>query len=134
MANEKDNIRSWIVLSVVTFSLFLEVGLVKSFSVLLPDITEQLSTSTWVVGSSISIILGWGSFVGKLPLIFMFIFNSCKGLSEKFACICFPCAPQPLCCAVVVRYDDAVGPMVLLGRLCQSTGQTNRLIRIHNQT
>ena len=57
--------RSWIVLSVVTFSLFLEVGLVKSFGVLLPEIKKQFSTLTWVIGSSISIIIyGWGSVIG----------------------------------------------------------------------
>ncbi|XP_072035392.1 monocarboxylate transporter 3-like [Amphiura filiformis] len=36
----------------------------KSFSVLLMDLKEQLVTSTWVVGSCISIITGCGSLLG----------------------------------------------------------------------
>ncbi|XP_072024524.1 monocarboxylate transporter 2-like [Amphiura filiformis] len=64
MATSKDNATSWVVLGVVTFSVFLEVGLVKSFSVLLPDIKEQFETLTWVVGSSVSIMIGWGSVIG----------------------------------------------------------------------
>ncbi len=62
----RDSATSWVVLGVVTFSLFLEVGLVKSFSVLLPDIKEQFDTYTWVLGSSVSIIIGWGSIAGKV--------------------------------------------------------------------
>ncbi|XP_072046348.1 monocarboxylate transporter 6-like [Amphiura filiformis] len=64
MTRSKDNATSWVVLGVVTFSLFLEVGVIKSFSVLLPDIREQFETYTWVVGSSVSIIIGWGSVIG----------------------------------------------------------------------
>ncbi|XP_072035482.1 LOW QUALITY PROTEIN: monocarboxylate transporter 6-like [Amphiura filiformis] len=64
MTKSKDNATSWVVLGIVTFSLFLEVGVIKSFSVLLPAIKEQFETYTWVVGSAVSIILGWGSVIG----------------------------------------------------------------------
>ena len=41
MREVKDSRKSWFVLGVVSFSVFLEVGLTKSVSVLLPDIKEQ---------------------------------------------------------------------------------------------
>ena len=69
MRFEKDGKWSWIVLSMLTFIVFLEVGTIKGLSVLLPDIKEQLSSSTWILGSCISFIVGWGYFVGKLVLV-----------------------------------------------------------------
>ena len=66
MRFEKDGKWSWIVLSMLTLIVFLEVGTIKGLSVLLPDMKEQLSSSTWIVGSCISIIIGSGYFVGKL--------------------------------------------------------------------
>ena len=60
----KDGARSWIVLAVATLILFLEIGTTKSFSVLLPDIEEQLHTHTWIVGSSIAIMTGFGTILG----------------------------------------------------------------------
>ena len=69
MRFEKDGKWSWIVLSMLTFMVFLEMGTIKGLSVLLPDMKEQLSSSTWIVGSCISIIVGWGYFVGKFGLV-----------------------------------------------------------------
>ncbi|XP_072022892.1 monocarboxylate transporter 12-like [Amphiura filiformis] len=60
----KDSATSWIILFPVTLAVFLEQGMIKSFSVLLSDIKDQFSTDTWVVGSSISIIVGLGSVIG----------------------------------------------------------------------
>ena len=57
--------RSWLVLFFVTLSMGLEVGIIKSFSVLLPDLREQFSSSTWLVGSAIGIIYAWGYVLGK---------------------------------------------------------------------
>ncbi len=48
-----------------TFTMFLEVGIIKGFSVLLPTLKEQFATQTWIIGSSISIIYGWGYTIGK---------------------------------------------------------------------
>ncbi|XP_072043009.1 monocarboxylate transporter 13-like [Amphiura filiformis] len=62
----KDSARSWLVLLVVTFSMFLEVGTIKAFSVLLPDIEQQLDTHLWIVGSSIAIMTGFGYTFGLL--------------------------------------------------------------------
>ena len=42
---------SLVILAVSTFTMFLEVGIIKGFDVLLPT-----STQTWMVGSSVSII------------------------------------------------------------------------------
>ena len=58
--SEKDTKWSWVVLAVVTFNTYLDIGIAKGFSVLLPTLTEQFSSKTWIVGSSISIIYGWG--------------------------------------------------------------------------
>ena len=66
--SEKDNAKSWLVLGVVTFSVFLEIGIIKGFSVLLPDLKEQLGTQTWVIGSSIAIITGFGYFLGECDI------------------------------------------------------------------
>ena len=67
---EKDGTWSWIVLSMLTFILFLEMGTIEALIVLLPDMKEQLS-STWIVESyCISIIIGWGYFLGKLGVNF----------------------------------------------------------------
>ena len=62
---EKDTKWSWVVLAVVTFNTYLDIGVTKGLSVLLPTLTEQLSSKTWIVGSSISIIYGWGYVVGR---------------------------------------------------------------------
>ncbi|XP_072020215.1 uncharacterized protein [Amphiura filiformis] len=56
----KDNARSWVVLAVVTFCVFLEIGTIKGFSILLPDLKQQLDTHTWIIGSSIAIMTGFG--------------------------------------------------------------------------
>ena len=60
--------RSWSVLFVVTLSMCLEFGIIKGFSVLLPDLKEQLSSPTWLVGSAIGIIHAWGYVLGKYNL------------------------------------------------------------------
>ena len=61
----KDNAQSWLVLGVVTFGVLLEIGIIKSFSVLLPNIKEQLGTQTWIIGSAIGMITGSGYLMGK---------------------------------------------------------------------
>ncbi|XP_072051463.1 monocarboxylate transporter 7-like [Amphiura filiformis] len=61
---EKDGPWSWVVLCGVTFMFFLENGTMKAFSVLLPDLQEQLSSQTWIIGSCISIMTGWGCLLG----------------------------------------------------------------------
>ena len=63
--SKKDGTRSWLVLAVATFIMFLEVGTVKSFSVLLPQLIDQFDTHTWIVGSSIAIMTGFGTCIGK---------------------------------------------------------------------
>ena len=57
--------RSWSVLFIVTLYCCLEIGIIKGFSVLLPDLKEQLSSSTRLVGSAIGIINAWGYVLGK---------------------------------------------------------------------
>ena len=66
----KDGGRSWIVLAVATFSMFIEIGTIKSFSVLLPDLEQQLDTQTWIVGSSIAIMTGFGYILGMFDYDF----------------------------------------------------------------
>ncbi|XP_072036207.1 monocarboxylate transporter 13-like [Amphiura filiformis] len=75
MMSGKDNATSWLVLSVVTFSVFLEIGTVKGFSVLLPDLKEQLDTQTWIVGSSIAIITAFGYLLGLSSGFFVKVFS-----------------------------------------------------------
>ena len=65
MNSMKDTKWSWVVLCVVTFTMFLEVATIKAFSILLPDLKEQLSSQTWIIGSCISIISGWGCVLGE---------------------------------------------------------------------
>ena len=64
--NIKDNGRSWLLLANVTFSMLLDLGTIKALSVLLPSMKEQFHTQTWIVGSSISIIQGFGCTFGEL--------------------------------------------------------------------
>ena len=48
----------------MTFVLmFLETGVFKSLGVLLPDIREQFSTNTWVIGLATAFVPGLGSVV-----------------------------------------------------------------------
>ena len=61
----KDGVKSWLVLAVVTFIMFLEIGTIKSFSVLLPELKEQFDTHTWIVGSSIAVMTSFGFSIGK---------------------------------------------------------------------
>ncbi|XP_072042921.1 monocarboxylate transporter 6-like [Amphiura filiformis] len=65
---EKDTFKSWIVLAGVTFTVFFTFGCIKSFGVLLPELEEQLSTDTWIVGSCVSLMVAWGFTVGFLLL------------------------------------------------------------------
>ncbi|XP_072050060.1 monocarboxylate transporter 6-like [Amphiura filiformis] len=64
MAIKKDTKKSVVILAVVSFIVSLEIGVIKGFSVLLPTLKEQLSSQTWIIGSSISIIYGWGYSLG----------------------------------------------------------------------
>ena len=41
----------------------IDTGIVKSLGVLLPDIREQFSTHTWVIGLAISLSPGFGSII-----------------------------------------------------------------------
>ena len=41
----------------------IDTGIVKSLGVLLPDIREQFSTYTWVIGLAISLSPGIGSII-----------------------------------------------------------------------
>ena len=61
----RETARSWLVLGVVTFSIFLDIGIIKGFSVLLPELREQLVSQTWIMGSSIAILTGFGFVLGK---------------------------------------------------------------------
>ncbi len=61
----KDSLWSWFILGGVTLTFFLENGTLKGLSVLLPDLQEQLSSHTWIIGSCISIMTGWGCILGK---------------------------------------------------------------------
>ena len=46
-------------------SSFIAAGNVKALGVMLPSLKEQLDTDTWIVGSSISIVLLAGCLLGK---------------------------------------------------------------------
>ena len=63
---KKDGKWSWLVLCMVSLTVFLEMGTIKGLSVLLPDMKEELSTHTWIVGSCIAIITGMGYGLGKI--------------------------------------------------------------------
>ena len=68
--SHKDSGRSWLVLFASSTLMFIETGVVKSFGVLLPDIREQFSTKTWVIGFVISLTPGIGSIVCKLNFFY----------------------------------------------------------------
>ena len=40
--------------------MFLETGMIKSLGVLLPELREQFTAQTWVIGLAISLIPGFG--------------------------------------------------------------------------
>ncbi|XP_072028551.1 monocarboxylate transporter 13-like [Amphiura filiformis] len=61
--SQKDTCRSCIVLFGSSVLMFIETGIVKSLGVLLPDIREQFSTQTWVIGFVISLTPGFGAVV-----------------------------------------------------------------------
>ncbi|XP_072027746.1 monocarboxylate transporter 13-like [Amphiura filiformis] len=61
--SRKETGRSWMVLFASFMLMFMETGIVKSLGVLLPDIREQFSTQTWVVGFAISLTPGFGAIV-----------------------------------------------------------------------
>ena len=63
---KKDGKWSWLVLCMVTSTVFLEMGTIKGLSVLLPDMKAELSAHTWIVGSCIAIITGMGYGLGKI--------------------------------------------------------------------
>ena len=47
---------SYLVLFGATLVFFLELGTLKSLSVLLPDLQEQFSTYTWIIGLAIALV------------------------------------------------------------------------------
>ncbi|XP_072025020.1 uncharacterized protein [Amphiura filiformis] len=57
----KDGSWAWLVCFGIFVALFIETGLVKSLGVLLPDLREQFSTQTWVIGLAISSVPGFGA-------------------------------------------------------------------------
>ena len=65
---KKDTAYSWVVLVGVAFTVLFVFGEIKSFGVLLPELTEQLGTDTWVIGSFISLMTAWGYTVGEYVL------------------------------------------------------------------
>ena len=78
---EKDSLKSWVVLFVVTFNDFFTFGSIKVFGVLLPDLKEQLTSHTWIIGSCISLMVAWGYTLGELKqyyTIFFFYLNLSK--------------------------------------------------------
>ncbi|XP_072025018.1 monocarboxylate transporter 13-like [Amphiura filiformis] len=57
----KDGSWAWLVSFGIFVALFIETGLVKSLGVLLPDLREQFSTQTWIIGLAISSVPGFGA-------------------------------------------------------------------------
>ena len=65
---EKDGDWAWIISVGVFVGMFLETGMVKSLGVLLPDLREQFTAQTWVIGLAISLIPGFGVVTCELFL------------------------------------------------------------------
>ena len=61
----KDSGWSWIVSLGAFVAMMLETGMVKCLGVLLPDLREQFSTDTWVIGLAISLAPGFGAVTCK---------------------------------------------------------------------
>ncbi|XP_072025017.1 monocarboxylate transporter 11-like [Amphiura filiformis] len=57
----KDAGWSWLVSFGLFVAYFLETGLVTSLGVLLPELHEQFSTETWIIGLAISSVPGFGA-------------------------------------------------------------------------
>ena len=57
----KDSGWSWIVTVGAFVAMMLETGIVKCLGVLLPEIRDQFSTDTWVIGLAISLVPGFGA-------------------------------------------------------------------------
>ena len=66
MESTRETLRSWVILCGVSFVTFSEAGLVKCFGVLLPELTVQLQSSTWIIGLGVTFVVGWGFTLGKL--------------------------------------------------------------------
>ena len=56
---KKDSGWSWIICIGASFATFLETGMIKSLGVLLPELREQFTAQTWVIGLAISLIPGF---------------------------------------------------------------------------
>ena len=66
VSNNVDCGWAWLILVACCFIEFLHNGLIKSLSVLLPSLTDQFQTHTWIVGLSITSIGSVKDFSCKL--------------------------------------------------------------------
>ena len=61
----KDSGWSWIVSVGAFVAIMLETGMVKCLGILLPELREQFSTDTCVIGLAISLVPGFGAVTCK---------------------------------------------------------------------
>ena len=62
-------VRKSLVVMSGTFILFLEVGIMKGFSFLLPAMQEYFSSALWIIGSSTALAMGLGHVLGEWSTI-----------------------------------------------------------------
>ena len=58
---ERDSEWSFIISGGAFIVMFLETGTLKSLGVLLPELREEFTTHTWVIGLAIAILPGFGA-------------------------------------------------------------------------
>ena len=63
---DTDSEWSFIISVGVFIVMFLETGTLKSLGVLLPELREEFTTHTWVIGLAIAILPGFGAVTCKL--------------------------------------------------------------------
>ena len=66
--HDVDSGQAWLILLAASIVIFLSEGLRKALSVLLPTLTDQFGTHTWLIGIMIALMSGVKDFVGTLQL------------------------------------------------------------------
>ena len=66
--HDVDSGQAWLILPAISTIIFFSEGLRKALSVLLPTLTDQFETHTWLIGIMIALMSGVKDFVGTLQL------------------------------------------------------------------
>ena len=63
--HDVDSGQAWMILLAASILFFISEGLKKALSILLPTLTDQFETHTWLIGIMFALMHGVKDFVGK---------------------------------------------------------------------